>query len=384
MFLKDLWKNGGKALLVLLVSLNGIFGNSEQVNHFGAALDEFQKNLAKKRLASLSKHHQSLRQWLERRDLLVRQIRDELGLEKESPEFKSKTFLAKTLSFPDYEIQNLAFLSPQNRIITGNLYRSLRPGKKPAILSPPDHADQGRFDPEVQIRCAMLAKAGAVVFTWDMLGWGESLGEHESPFSKGIQLQNSLAVVDFLVAMPEVDANRIGFSASSGGAIQGLLLGAVDQRVSVLSLVSMISSLSMGHCPCEIEGFYYRRGDFFTDHSEISALIAPRPLQIISNGKDWTRFFPELGALMIQSIYDLFEKGNQFDTVHFPDEGHDFGRLKRLEVCRFFAKHLNLTPPKTIHGTNPDEKVISILKRNELQVFDSDDIRKIEFGTMGH
>ena len=360
------------------------FSFAEAANHFGAILDEISKSHAKKKLTALKRSHQTLDQWKKRRQTLVLRLRNELQVKKKRPEFNAKIFKAKARSFPGYEIINLAFRSPHGQIITGNLYRSRALGKKPAILSPPDHSDQGRFDSEVQIRSALLARMGAIVFTWDMLGWGESLGEHEDRFSKGIQLQNSLAVVDFLAAMAEVDSTRIGFSASSGGAIQGLLLGAADQRVRVLSLVSMISSLSMGHCPCEIEGFYYQKGEFVTDHSEISALIAPRPLQIISNGKDWTRYFPKLGAPMIQNIYGLFEKGSQFDAVHFPLEGHDFGPSKRRELYRFFQKHLKLKPLKSLDEIRSEEDSVAVLSRKDLEVFESDDIRKIEFGAVEH
>ncbi|MBT3783515.1 hypothetical protein HOF92_00990 [bacterium] len=354
-------------------------------NSYGASLDEFSTELARNRLASLRKGHGNLKNWLHRRSYLRKKVVSELGADFTRPVTRPAPFISRTLLRTGYKIQNLAFRTPEGQILTGNLYSPLTDGKKPGILSPPDHADVGRFDPDLQIRCATLARMGALVFTWDMLGWGESLGEHENNEAKGTQLRNSLAALDFLLSLEDVDPARIGFCASSGGAIQGLLLNAVDERIHATALVSMISSLSMGHCACETQGFHYREEDFFTDNSELSALSAPRPLLLISNGEDWTRKFPELGAQLVEDVYKLYSSSATFESVHLAGEGHDFGVTKRRLVYNFFQKHLNLK--STIdqgQETGVDVETLRILPKQTLKVFENQDLRYQYFGAESH
>src|SRR5207253_8579085 len=62
----------------------------------------------------------------------------------------------------------------------GNLYRPLgKPGKHPGVASPHGHWDYGRIEntPTVSVpaRCINLARQGYVVFTYDMLGYNDTV-----------------------------------------------------------------------------------------------------------------------------------------------------------------------------------------------------------------
>jgi cephalosporin-C deacetylase-like acetyl esterase len=88
---------------------------------------------------------------------------------------------------------------------------------------------------------------GAVVFTYDMVGYGDSTQlPHDTRNVLQIQLWNSVRALDFLESLPEVDATRLGVTGASGGASQIILLAAVDPRVKASMPVVMVSSRFSG------------------------------------------------------------------------------------------------------------------------------------------
>ncbi|MCI0516036.1 acetylxylan esterase, partial [candidate division KSB1 bacterium] len=145
--------------------------------------------------------------------------------------------------YEGYTVENAAFESLPGFYVTGNLYRP--EGMKPpfaAILCPHGHFKDGRFRPDHQYRCATFARMGAVVFAYDLIGWGEStqFGNYSYPeshqtFPEAVALQtwNSMRVIDFLTSLKEVDPQRIGVTGASGGGTQTFLVAALDERVAV-------------------------------------------------------------------------------------------------------------------------------------------------------
>ncbi len=245
-----------------------------------------------------------------------------------------------------YSVENVYFESLPGVFVSGNLFRPTeRIGRVPAILHPHGHFNQdgwtARTRPDQQLTCAQLAKMGAVCFSWDMVGWGESTQlVHGVPYAMALQLWNSLRSVDFVETLPEVDAARIGVTGASGGGSQALLLGALDPRIAAVAPVVMVSADWPGGCDCET-GMPIR-DDTGTNNAEIAALIAPRPALFVSDGADWTQTFPAADFPYLQGIWRLYDREPAVGNVHLADEGHDLGPSKRAALYQFFARNFAL------------------------------------------
>lgn len=245
-----------------------------------------------------------------------------------------------------YAIENVGLEISPGYWLTGNLYRPLgRTGKVPAVAHPIGHFKKDdwltRTQPEMQARAGHLAQMGAVVFAYDMVGWGETRQvPHSSRRALALQLWNSIRVVDFLESLPEVDRSRIAIVGASAGGTQAILAAAVDPRIAVSVPVVKVTAITAGGCTCET-GMPIRSRTG-TNNAEIAALIAPKPLLIVTDGEDDTRHFPELESPYVQGIYRLYGAEARFRNVHLGDEGHDFGINKRKAVYDFLAEHLGL------------------------------------------
>jgi hypothetical protein len=205
----------------------------------------------------------------------------------------------------------------------------------------------GRFKEDVQRRAATLARMGAVSLTIDMFGYGDQrafLGPdaHRTPIAQRMQVWNGIRALDFLESLPDVDPARLGVTGHSGGGTQTFLLAAVDSRVSVSAPVAMVSGWFFGGCPCESGLPIHRSEEHFMNNAMISALAAPRPQLLVSDGGDWTEYTPQLEYPFIQHIYGYFDAEVQLKNVHLPEEGHNYGPSKRAALYPFFREHLEL------------------------------------------
>lgn len=320
--------------------------------------------------------------WETRANRIRRGIWEGSGL-THIPENPLKPIIHSKKTYDGYTVENIAFESMPGFFVTGNLYR---PAKQqdtyPAILSTHGHAKDpgtGRTREDIQKRCAMLARMGAIVFAYDMIGYGEAdQCLHKHPKALALQIINSKRAVDFLLSLPAVDPDRIAVTGESGGGTQAFLLTALDDRISVSVPVVMVSAYFFGGCVCESGLPIHRSADHQTSNVEIAALAAPRPMLLISDGEDWTKNTPEVEYPYIKNVYQLYGKAENVRNLHLPDEGHDYGISKRKGAYRFLAKHLGLSLEEVTDADgNIDESFVTLLSFDKLRVFDEQHSRPV-------
>ena len=300
-------------------------------------------------LKRMSSTHSSLKDWRKRASAIRRQILVGSKLDPMPERTPLNPIVTNKRSYDGYTVENAAFEARPGFFVYGNLYRPLgQKGKSPGILCPHGHArgpSGGRLRADQQNRCATLARMGAVVFSYDMVGFGDSghLGwNHKHPQVLTLQTWSSIRAVDFLESLPYVDKDKIGVTGCSGGGTQTFLLAALDKRVAVSVPVVMVSAHFFGGCTCESGMPIHKTSKLETNNAEIAALAAPRPMKLISVGGDWTKNTPKVEYPYAQSVYKYFGALDQVENTHFPREKHGYEYVKRQAMYPFMVKHLGL------------------------------------------
>jgi len=290
----------------------------------------------------------SLQAWEQRKAYLRNQILVSTGLSPMPEKTPLHAQVFGKIEGRGYTIEKVLIETLPGFYLGGNLYRPQGGrAKHPGVLNPHGHWAYGRLEnqplysgPSLGIS---LARQGYVVFAYDMVGYTDTLqvphrfGSGEQRLwgfgPLGLQLWNSIRSLDFVASLEDVDANRLGVVGASGGGTQAFLLTAVDDRVQFASPVNMVSAMMQGGDLCEnAPGLRMN-----TSNVEIAAMFAPKPMLVVSATGDWTRNVPNEEFPAIKKIYDLYKRGDQVEVVQI-DAPHNFNRLSREAVYRFFAK----------------------------------------------
>lgn len=320
----------------------------------GPAADRRQAEVRHLDLTYSLPEYRTKEEWLARAAKLRQQIMVSAGLWPLPTKAPLNATIFGKLDRGDHTVEKVYFESHPGFYVTGNLYRPKTiTGKVPAVLCPHGHWAYGRLENQQNnsgpARAASFARQGYVAFSYDMVGYVDSaaishrFADHNVTQREalwginllGLQLWNSIRALDFLLTLPEVDASRLACTGESGGGTQTFLLTAVDDRIKVAAPVNMVSFLMQGGSLCE--NAPNLRID--TNNVEIAALMAPRPMLLVSATGDWTKNMMTAEYPAIRRIYRLFGAEDKVAAVQM-DAPHNYNQESREAVYGWFAHWL--------------------------------------------
>lgn len=288
--------------------------------------------------------------WEQRKAGLRRQILIAAGLDPMPPRTPLNPRISGRIDGDGFTVDKVWLETMPGYFLAGNLYRPKgKRGPFPGIASPHGHWTNGRAEQteigNIPSRGVSLAQHGFVVFNYDMVGYSDTKQTPHvfgNPTEQlwsfgplGLQLWNSIRVVDFLESLPEVDKTKLAATGASGGGTQTFLLTAVDDRIRVSAPVNMVSAIMQGGSPCEnAPGLRVE-----TYNVEIASLMAPRPMLLVSATGDWTHNVPRDEFKRVQGIYEKYDHKSDVEVVQI-DAPHNYNQASREAVYDFLARKL--------------------------------------------
>ncbi len=314
----------------------------------------------------LSSLYNNKEQWEARRDSLRREVRQRLELDAfldscvvvkdKKGHAERPVILSKVRKHDGYTTQNICIELTPGQHLFGSIYApyglnkkekiknkgkgGIRNKKHPLIICPDGHWPM-RYRKDEQQRLGTLARMGAVCVDFDLYGWGESEKEvgaeaHHTSRAHVYQAACGYILLDWMLThRQDIDPERVGVMGGSGGGTHTVLLSLLDDRVTASAPVVHLASHFDGGCPCE-SGKPVQLAAGGTCEAELAAVMAPKPMLIVSDGGDWTSSVPTMEYPYLQRIYSFYGARDQVRNVHLPNDRHDFNKNKRQAVYDFF------------------------------------------------
>ena len=327
----------------------------------------------------LSSLYHNKAEWEARRDSLRREVRQRLELDAfldscvltkdKKGNSQRPVVLSKLRKHDGYTTQNICIELTPGQHLFGTIYASTMKGKHALIVCPDGHWPM-RYRKDEQQRLGTLARMGAVCVDFDLYGWGESEKEvgadaHHSSRAHVYQATCGYILLDYMLKnRKDIDTTRVGVMGGSGGGTHTVLLSLLDERVTASAPVVHLASHFDGGCPCE-SGKPVQLAAGGTCEPELAAVVAPKPMLIVSDGGDWTSSVPTLEFPYLQRIYSFYDAKDKVRNVHLPNERHDFNKNKRQAVYDFFIDVFRLDRSMLDESKidiEPDEALKSLYK----------------------
>ena len=305
-----------------------------------------------------SLYHNKL-EWESRRDSLRREVRQRLELDAfldscvvikdKKGNLQRPVTLSKVRKHDGYTTQNICIELTPGQHLFGTIYSPTTSSN--ALIVCPDGHWPMRYRDEEQQRLGTLARMGAVCVDFDLYGWGESEKEvgaeaHHTSRAHVYQAACGYILLDWMLKnRKDIDPERVGVMGGSGGGTHTVLLSLLDERVTASAPVVHLASHFDGGCPCE-SGKPVQLSGGGTCEPELAAVMAPKPMLIVSDGGDWTSSVPTLEFPYLQRIYGFYDAKDKVRNVHLPEERHDFKENKRQAVYEFFIDVFHLDASK--------------------------------------
>jgi cephalosporin-C deacetylase-like acetyl esterase len=299
--------------------------------------------------------------------------------------------------------------------VTASLYVPAGKGPFPAVISPCGHAAAGRLYAPYQCMYVGLVKEGFVVLAYDPIGQGErrhfwnpaanenEIGgpvtwEHSLPGQLLLligedlthyRIWDGMRAIDYLLARPEVDMQRIGCCGQSGGGTLTLFISALDERVKCAAVheggthhrwperIRPQDWLGTG----DTEQHFFPAAIYGADRCDLHVAIAPRPL--LATVEHFNPDFESVAA-HVKARYELLGAADKFRTVEAVDP-HGMTMKLRLAntnwFCRWFqdragpevepdfrietAADMNCTPNGSIRYSGRGDTIYSLIRKKQ-------------------
>lgn len=325
----------------------------------------------------------TLQDWQRQREQRRTELLGMLGLNPLPKRTPLRARVTGTLDRPAYRIEKLVFESSPGLYVTANFYLPKAGAQRslPTILYLCGHSPHPMgAKTQYQDRAQWFASNGYAVLILDTLEFAEVEGPHHGTHNlhywhwlslgytpAGVEVWNAIRALDYLETRPEVDMKRVGLTGISGGGAMTWYVAAVDERVAVAAPSCSTFTygsqaerwLASGQCDC----IYYINSSRW-DFPMVGALIAPRPLIILSGQKD--SIFPPDGYhaayQRAKRVYDLYAGGNS-ERIREVDEAvpHSDSPLLLAEARQWMQRWLKNDPaPVPV-----EEKPVVVLEKPE-------------------
>lgn len=216
-------------------------------------------------------------------------------------------------------------------------------------------------DHEIQSFFESLTARGYAVFSFDMLGFGNRIGEGTRFYERypewskmGKMVEDVRGAVDALQNITFLDKERIYTAGYALGGTVGLLSAALDERVAGVVSVCGVTPFS-SQVPARsdvvlktyshLNGLLPRLGLFLgkkdplpIDFQHIAASVAPRPVLVIAPLRDKDNLQPDVAGCIekAKSVYRLYGKEENLLPV-YPDDYNRFSAGMRAAVLDWFG-----------------------------------------------
>ena len=288
--------------------------------------------------------------------------------------FPEKTPLnARTTNILDrdtYTLETVIYESRPGYLVSGNLYvPKQRKGKCPALLGVCGHSYNGKAEKAYQSFAQGLARMGYVVLVIDPVGQGERFQYLKEDPAKGlmsrygggtsehIRMGNQMALVDefigswmvwdgirgvdYLLSRDEVDPAHLGVTGNSGGGTQTTWLCGLEERFTMAAPACFVTTFrrnAENELPADTEQCPPGVLAAGLDHSDFLAAMAPKPVIICTQEKD---FFDARGGKTayerLKKLYTLLGKPDNIKLQVGPDP-HGYTQPNREAMYAFFNK----------------------------------------------
>jgi dienelactone hydrolase len=160
----------------------------------------------------------------------------------------------------------------------------------------------------------------------------------------GLMLRDEQCLLDWLATRPEVDMTRVGATGMSMGCTRAWWLAAIDDRVHAIAGVACFTRYKELLAHRSSHGIYYFVPGILKhfDTEAIYALVAPRPMLMLSGDEDYNA--PPDGVAVLEqkigAVYGLYGVPQNFRSVLYEHTGHEYLPEMREEMIAWFRKAL--------------------------------------------